>query len=169
MSGSVHSAYTEWPPIQDNLHECHILQYELKCHISTPVKLSRLHVKEPPLCQLLREPIQSAHIFVSLMQPLRFWWTLPVISPPVWFSQSNPLPFVTFIPLTPISCLLFIKWSEESNYLQILLAGVRINSIARITFAGLQPIAIAVPPATRCGIIHDYICWSHGQYSVSSE
>jgi len=156
-------------PIQGYLHECPILQCELKYHISTPFKASRLHVKEPPLCQLVREPIQSTHIFVSLMQPLRFWWTLPVISPPVWFSLSNPLPFVTFIPLTPISCLLFIKWSEESNYLQILLAGAQINSIARIAFVGLQPPAIALPPAPRSGIIHDYYCWSHGQSSIPSE
>ena len=88
-------------PLQGYLYECPTLQSELNCHTSNPVKVYRLHVKEPPLRQFVREPIQSAHIFVSLTQPLRFWWTLPVISPPVWFSQSNPLSFVTFIPPNP--------------------------------------------------------------------
>jgi hypothetical protein len=144
------------PPLQGYLHKCLVRQFQVYCRLSTPVIVSRRHVKEPPLCQLVREPIYSVHMFASLIQPLRFWWRLRVISPPVWFSQSNPLSFVTFIPFTPISCLLFIKWSEESNYLQILLAGVRINVIAWFTFMALQPPATSVPTAPRCGIIYDY-------------
>ena len=153
-SETVHSAHTEFHHYKTIFTNCLIDQSAAQNHLITTLMVSRHHIKERLLCQLVREPIYSVYMSVSLTQPLRFWWRLRVISPPVWFSQSNPLFFVTFIRFTPIPCLLFIKWSEESNYLQILLAGVQINFIAWITFMGLQAPAVAMPTAPHCGIIH---------------
>lgn len=84
------------------------------------------------------------------MQPCSILWKA-VCDFPVWLYGSNPLSSATLIPFTLFPCLQFIKWSEEPNYLQILLVRAQINFIAWITFMGLQPLVLST-----ASVFHDY-------------